>query len=67
MEQQTSSLQIGQRIHENGSIGTVRFYGLLSQNQEDLKMEHRGFWVGIEWDEEGRGKHDGVFQGIHLN
>ena len=50
---------IGQRVEMQGHFGTVRYLGKLVNNPkagEDL-------WLGIEWDEEGRAKHNGTVDG----
>ncbi|KAJ3822625.1 hypothetical protein F5880DRAFT_1613617 [Lentinula raphanica] len=46
---------VGDRISYSGHLGTVRFAG----NVENTS----GLWLGIEWDDPGRGKHDGVKDG----
>lgn len=49
--------QIGQRIIlDHLHRGTIRFTGTLTD--EDQKI-----WLGIEWDQVDRGKHDGSFKG----
>lgn len=45
---------INQRVIVNGSKGVVKYYGSL----EDTT----GNWVGIDWDKENRGKHDGTYK-----
>jgi dynactin complex subunit len=50
---------IGQRVESQGKFGSIRFLGKLINNPragEDL-------WLGIEWDEEGSGKHNGTVDG----
>ncbi|THH30746.1 hypothetical protein EUX98_g3448 [Antrodiella citrinella] len=46
------SPQIGARISHGWDIGTVRFIGTVEGSLGD--------WLGIEWDDPRRGKHDGV-------
>ncbi|XP_051849519.1 tubulin-specific chaperone E isoform X2 [Antechinus flavipes] len=46
---------IGRRIDVNGELGTVRYFG----NVPPVK----GPWIGIEWDNPQRGKHDGSHEG----
>ena len=43
------------RIIVNGSRGVIKYKGPVEGTN--------GIWIGIDWDEEGRGKHDGSFQG----
>jgi tubulin-specific chaperone E len=43
---------VGTRLNFNGHIGTVKYVG----NVEGTK----GVWLGVEWDNPERGKHDGV-------
>ncbi|KAJ3787316.1 hypothetical protein GGU10DRAFT_374062 [Lentinula aff. detonsa] len=46
---------VGDRISYSGHLGTVKFVG----NVENTT----GIWLGIEWDDPDRGKHDGVKDG----
>ncbi|XP_074118552.1 tubulin-specific chaperone E isoform X3 [Sminthopsis crassicaudata] len=46
---------IGRRIDVNGELGTVRYFG----NVPPVK----GPWIGVEWDNPLRGKHDGSHEG----
>ncbi|RPD80376.1 hypothetical protein L226DRAFT_500829 [Lentinus tigrinus ALCF2SS1-7] len=46
---------VGTRITHSGSLGTVRYVGPVDGTQ--------GVWLGIEWDDPKRGKHDGVKDG----
>lgn len=46
----------GERVRDaKGHVGTVRYVGsvLTSRNPHQK-------WIGVEWDEDGRGKHDGM-------
>ncbi|RMZ79222.1 hypothetical protein DV738_g3466, partial [Chaetothyriales sp. CBS 135597] len=45
----------GQRLSYDGALCTVRYFGRLA----NLK----GDWLGVEWDQPGRGKHNGTHQG----
>ncbi|KAK0463664.1 uncharacterized protein EV420DRAFT_1618636 [Desarmillaria tabescens] len=47
--------QIGARISLSGHIGSIRFVGPVHGT--------KGTWLGIEWDNPERGKHDGVRDG----
>ncbi|VDB82704.1 unnamed protein product [Peniophora sp. CBMAI 1063] len=46
---------VGTRISLAGSLGTIRYAGPVSGT--------RGEWLGVEWDDAVRGKHDGVKDG----
>lgn len=51
---------IGQRVLLKHQVGSVRYLGKLKNNPkagDDL-------WLGIEWDEEGQGKHNGTVDGV---
>ncbi|KAM4813897.1 tubulin-specific chaperone E isoform X1 [Urocitellus parryii] len=47
---------IGQRVEVNGEYATVRFSGVVPPVA--------GLWLGVEWDNPERGKHDGSREGI---
>lgn len=42
----------GTRVSLAGQLGTVRFAGNVDNTN--------GVWLGIEWDDPSRGKHDGI-------
>jgi dynactin complex subunit len=46
---------IGARIALNSHIGIVRFVGQVDNTT--------GTWIGVEWDDPTRGKHDGYKNG----
>ncbi|KZT69805.1 RNI-like protein [Daedalea quercina L-15889] len=46
---------VGTRIIHSGHLGTVRFVGKVDGTA--------GVWLGVEWDDPRRGKHDGVKDG----
>ncbi|XP_006458003.1 hypothetical protein AGABI2DRAFT_63759 [Agaricus bisporus var. bisporus H97] len=48
--------ELGSRISYGGHTGTVRFLGPVAPAP--------GVWLGIEWDDPSRGKHDGSKDGI---
>lgn len=51
--------KIGQRVHSAGDcrrIGTVKYVGAVEG--------YSGNWVGIDWDNDGDGKHDGSINGV---
>ncbi len=47
---------VGQRLSYDGVPCTVRYVGTVDGTKGD--------WVGVEWDYEGRGKHDGEHNGV---
>jgi len=51
-----SSPKIGTRILLLGHIGTVKFCGSVHGTT--------GAWLGVEWDDPQRGKHDGAKDGV---
>ncbi len=53
---------VGRRIEFNGDRGTVRYYGPLQHDPEKAKGGE--IWVGIEWDNPARGKHNGTVNGF---
>ncbi|GMJ11703.1 PFIFFERLING, TUBULIN-FOLDING COFACTOR E [Hibiscus trionum] len=57
--EQSSLFTLGQRVHSTADprrVGTVKFVG----NVEG----YSGTWVGVDWDNEGDGKHDGSINGV---
>ncbi|KAI1336840.1 Thioesterase/thiol ester dehydrase-isomerase [Xylariaceae sp. FL0016] len=46
---------VGDRLSYDGAICTVRYVGQVSGTT--------GSWLGVEWDDQGRGKHDGAHKG----
>lgn len=52
---QTAQNWIGQRLSYNGVLCTVRYVGEVSGTT--------GTWLGVEWDDPSRGKHDGSHKG----
>ncbi|CCF32093.1 tubulin-specific chaperone E [Colletotrichum higginsianum] len=46
-----SNSHIGQRLSYDGALCTVRYIGPVTGTS--------GTWLGVEWDDSGRGKHDG--------
>lgn len=51
---------IGQRVILKQSTGSIRYVGKLLNNPK----AGNDIWVGIEWDEEGQGKHQGTVDGV---
>ncbi|KUI67975.1 Tubulin-specific chaperone E [Cytospora mali] len=52
---QTAANWIGKRLSYNGALCTVRYIGEVSGTI--------GTWLGVEWDDQSRGKHDGSHKG----
>ncbi|CAO0790916.1 unnamed protein product [Mucor circinelloides] len=50
------NLHIGSRIQVGKDRATVRFIGAVSNT--------KGGWLGVEWDDPHRGKHNGTHQGV---
>ena len=50
-----NGLHIGSRLSFKGDLCTVRFIGKVSSK--------KGLWIGVEWDDQTRGKHSGTFAG----
>lgn len=51
-----SNFVVGQRLSYDGIPCTVRYIGAVQGTKGD--------WLGIEWDYEDRGKHDGEHKGV---
>ncbi|KAF3015559.1 hypothetical protein E8E14_005671 [Neopestalotiopsis sp. 37M] len=51
----TSAVKIGDRLSYDGAICTVRYIGEVAGTS--------GSWIGVEWDDATRGKHDGSHKG----
>lgn len=49
-------VQIGRRVCIGTYTGVVRYFGPIPGTES--------VWVGIEWDDSSRGKHDGIHNGI---
>uniref|UniRef100_A0A6Q2YEE6 Tubulin-specific chaperone E n=1 Tax=Esox lucius TaxID=8010 RepID=A0A6Q2YEE6_ESOLU len=47
---------VGRRVTCDGERGTVRFFGTVPPTT--------GVWLGVEWDNPDRGKHDGSHEGV---
>lgn len=57
---------VGRRVRVQGNCATIRWGpGLLSVPNKEGVAEAKEF-VGVEYDEDGNGKHDGTFQGSRL-
>ena len=47
---------LGARIDYDGYNGSIRYVGQVLNSQ--------GLWLGVEWDDHTRGKHNGIKDGI---
>lgn len=47
--------RVGHRLSYNGALCTIRYIGEVSGTT--------GTWLGVEWDDPSRGKHDGSHKG----
>ncbi|KAL8623864.1 hypothetical protein ACOMHN_002192 [Nucella lapillus] len=56
MRKDGSKIQIGDRVSSSEDFGTVRFIGCVPPT--------KGVWLGVEWDDPSRGKHDGSHEGV---
>jgi hypothetical protein len=56
MESYDRHAQRGARVRYQGHRGTIRFHGPVAGT--------KGTWLGIEWDDPARGKHDGSKDGV---
>ncbi|KAL2395462.1 hypothetical protein ABEF95_000620 [Exophiala dermatitidis] len=54
----SSEPYIGQRRSYGGALCTVRYIGTLANT--------KGEWLGVEWDDVSRGKHDGQHEGRRI-
>lgn len=52
----SSAPRIGQRLSFDGALCTVRYIGEVAGTS--------GVWLGVEWDDGARGKHDGHHKGV---
>lgn len=53
---------IGRRVEYNGAIGTVKYYGKLKHQTEKHNPDEQ--WIGVEWDDPERGRHNGTVEGV---
>lgn len=52
-----------QRIFFNGEKGYVRYKGKLLHKVDNAKIKADEEWVGVEWDDPSKGKHNGTVDG----
>uniref|UniRef100_A0A8C7GAW1 Tubulin-specific chaperone E n=1 Tax=Oncorhynchus kisutch TaxID=8019 RepID=A0A8C7GAW1_ONCKI len=57
MDECLPSDAVGRRVACDGERGTVRFVGTVPPTAE--------LWLGVEWDNPDRGKHNGSHEGVH--
>lgn len=50
-----NSSSVGTRLSLSGFLGTIKYVGNVDNTT--------GIWLGIEWDDPQRGKHDGLHNG----
>lgn len=55
--EQISKLAVGTRIDVAGHKGTIKYMGEV--------VNTKGEWLGIDWDDPDRGKHDGTHMDVH--
>jgi len=56
------SFKLGNRIICDGFMGNIRYIGPLNKLSESQGVEE--IWIGIEWDDPNRGKHNGTVNGF---
>lgn len=52
----SSNHSVGERLSYDGALCTVRYVGEVTGT--------KGSWLGVEWDDPTRGKHDGQHKGV---
>ncbi len=52
----SSKFHVGQRLSLSDVLCTVRYIGPVKGTE--------GEWLGVEWDDPGRGKHNGEREGV---
>jgi hypothetical protein len=57
-----ANIKVGDRLESDGHYATVRYVGKLPL--ADSSRVGDVVWIGVEWDESSRGKHDGSFKGV---
>ncbi|XP_010427979.1 PREDICTED: tubulin-folding cofactor E-like [Camelina sativa] len=59
VESSNESFKIGQRVHslnDSRRVGTVKYVGGVEG--------YSGTWIGVDWDQDGDGKHNGSVNGV---
>ena len=52
------------RVIFNGEKGTVKYRGKLLHKVDNAKIKADEEWLGVEWDDKTKGKHNGVVEGV---
>ncbi|CAH8454806.1 unnamed protein product [Schistosoma turkestanicum] len=53
---EANELIIGRRVVHDKNFGTICYVGHLPKSS--------GLWLGIDWDDQSRGRHDGTYNGV---
>ena len=53
---------VGRRIEYQGDHGTVKYHGPLKHHDE--KQDPKQIWLGVQWDDPTRGRHNGTVKGV---
>lgn len=53
---------VGRRVEYQNEIGTIKYSGPLKHNVKD--QDPGQIWLGIQWDNHTRGKHNGTVEGV---
>jgi hypothetical protein len=60
----STTIAVGDRIASDGCYATVRYVGHLSVDSQSASSKIKDtIWIGVEWDDPSRGKHDGSYAG----
>ena len=66
----TSDWRVGQRISVTDHLATIRYIGTIpatlhtNNNAEVGVSQNKNSWLGVEWDDVDRGKHNGDHNGV---
>ena len=52
----STPVSVGDRLSFDGAVCTIRYVGEVAGTF--------GSWLGVEWDDSSRGKHDGSHKGV---
>lgn len=58
------SKDIGRRVMFNKAPGTVLYSGHLQHKFDNPKINGNDHWLGVEWDDPSKGKHNGTVEGF---
>jgi hypothetical protein len=59
-----SSNLLGKRVELNEKTATIKYVGPLKHKKESKENE---IWLGLEWDDKNRGKHNGTVDGYEYS